>query len=147
MPSGPQEGRKSEEVEMHGMVEKSVYKQMARPKNKLVVGTEFLYKITIEQDGEVETYKYRVVDHGFWQIGEGTIRTSTHPPHRPRQSGCFLATAAPEDGEMRHSDAEQEFLKADIDEGIYIEIPEESLDFPGTGGLLEAVYWLVQVEY
>ena len=47
---------------MHGMVEKSVYKQMARPKDKLVVRTEFLYKIKIEQDDEVETYKYRVVD-------------------------------------------------------------------------------------
>ena len=47
---------------MHGMVGKSVYTQMARPKDKLVVGTEFIYKIKIEQDGEAETYKYRVVD-------------------------------------------------------------------------------------
>ena len=47
---------------MHGMVEKSVYKQMARPKDKLVVWTEFLYKIQIEQDGEVETYKCRLAD-------------------------------------------------------------------------------------
>ena len=46
---------------MHDMVEKSVYKQMARPKDKLVVGTEFLYKIKIEQDGQVETYKCRLV--------------------------------------------------------------------------------------
>ena len=47
---------------MHGMVEKSVYKQMARSKDKLVVGTKFLYKIKIERDGEVETYKCRLVD-------------------------------------------------------------------------------------
>ena len=47
---------------MHGKAEKSVYKQMARPKDKFVDGTAFLYKIKIEQDGEVETYKYRVVD-------------------------------------------------------------------------------------
>ena len=47
---------------MHGMVEKSVYKQMARPKDKLVVGAEFIYKIKIEQDGEVETYKRPLVD-------------------------------------------------------------------------------------
>ena len=51
----------------------------------------------------------------------------------------FLATAAAEDGEMRHFDAEQECLKADIDEEIYIEIHGESLD------ILGAVYWLVQV--
>ena len=46
---------------------------------------------------------------------------------------------------MRHFDAEQECLKADTDEEIYIEIPGESMDFPGTVGLLEAVYSLVQV--
>ena len=40
---------------------------------------------------------------------------------------------------MRHFDAEQECLEADIDEEIYIEIHGESLDFLG------AVYWLVQV--
>ena len=46
---------------------------------------------------------------------------------------------------MRHFDAEQKFLKVDIDEEIYIEMPGESLDFSGTVGLLKPVYWLVQV--
>ena len=32
---------------------------------------------------------------------------------------------AAKDGELRHFDAEQAVLKADIDEGIYSEIPEE----------------------
>ena len=43
---------------MHSMVESSMYKQMTRPKDKLVAGAEFLYKIKIDQDGEVETYNY-----------------------------------------------------------------------------------------
>ena len=38
------------------MVENSVYKQMARPKDKLVAGADFFYKIKIDQNGEVETY-------------------------------------------------------------------------------------------
>ena len=42
-----------------------------------------------------------------------------------------LAMAAAKDGELRYFDAEQAFLKADIDEEIYIEIPEEFQEFRG----------------
>ena len=38
------EWRKAEETMMLGMVENCVYKQVARPKDKLVVGTKMLYK-------------------------------------------------------------------------------------------------------
>ena len=38
------------------MVENCVYKQVARPKDKLVVGTKLLYKRKIGQDGKVENY-------------------------------------------------------------------------------------------
>ena len=49
------------------------------------------------------------------------------------------------DGELRHFDAEQAFLNANINEGIYIEIPEEFQEFPGAGGRLnKALYGLVQ---
>ena len=48
-------------------------------------------------------------------------------------------------GEMYHFDAEQAFLKANIDEGVYIEIPEEYEKFPGAVRLLyKAIYGLVQ---
>ena len=50
---------KAEETEMLGMVENCVYKQVARPKDKLVVGTKMLYKPNIGQDGKVEKYKCR----------------------------------------------------------------------------------------
>ena len=53
--------------------------------------------------------------------------------------------AAAKDGELRHFDAEQAFLKADIEEEIYIEIPEEFQEFPGAVGRLnKAIYGLVQ---
>ena len=58
----------------------------------------------------------------------------------------FLATATIKDGELRHFDAKQAFLKASIDEEIYIRIPEENQEFPGAVILLnKAIYELVQV--
>ena len=110
---------------MLGMVENCVYKQMARPKDKVVAGTKMLYKRKIGQDGKVEKYKCRLVAQGFWQV-EGVHYTEKYSPTPATASiRMLLAMVATKDGELRHFDAEQAFLKADIDEEIYIEIPEE----------------------
>ena len=53
--------------------------------------------------------------------------------------------AAAKDRELRYFDTEQGFLKAKIDEEIYIEIPEEFQEFPGAVGRLnKAIDGLVQ---
>ena len=140
------EWRKAEETEMLGMGKNCVYKQVTRPKDKLVVGTKMLYKQKkIGQDGKVEKYKCRLVAQGFWQV-EGVHYTEKYSPTPATASiRMLLAMAAAKDGELRHFDAEQAFLKADIGEEIYIEIPEEFQEFPGAVGRLnKAIYGLVQ---
>ncbi|CAN0158978.1 unnamed protein product, partial [Ascophyllum nodosum] len=71
------EWRKAEDTEMLGTVENCVYKQLARPKDKLVVGTKMLYKRNIGQDGKIEKYKCRFVAQGFWQV-EGVHYTEKY---------------------------------------------------------------------
>ena len=77
---------------------------------------------------------------------EGVHHTEKYSPTPATVSiRMLLAMAAANDGELRHFDAEQAFLKADIDEEIYIEIPEEFQKFPGAVGRLnKAIYRLVQ---
>ena len=93
------EWRKAEETEMLGMVENCVYKQVARPKDKLVVGTKMLYKRKkIRQDGKVEKYKCRLVAQGFWQV-EGVHYTEnyilvTNQQYMHRASSEVLKTGA-----------------------------------------------------
>ena len=140
------EWREPEETEVLGMVENCVYKQVVRPKDKLVVGIKMLCKRKIGQDGKVEKYKCRLVAQGFWQV-EGVHYTEKYSP-TPATAyiRMLLAMAADKDGELRHFDAEQAFLKAKIDEEIYIEISEEFQEFPGAVGRLnKAIYGLVQV--
>ena len=56
----------------------------------------------------------------------------------------LLATVAAKGGELCHFDTEQKFLKADINEKIYIDIPEEYEEFSRAVGLLnKAIYGLV----
>ena len=111
---------KAEETENLGMVHNCVYKQVARPKDKLVVGTKMLYKRNIGHDGKVDKYNCRLVAQGFWQV-EGVHYTEKCSPTPATASiRMLLAMAAAKDGELRHFDAKQAFLKADIDEEIYI---------------------------
>ena len=139
------EWRKAEKTEMLEMVENCVYKHVARPKDKLVVGTKMFYKRKVGQDGKVEEYKYRLVAQEFWQV-EGVHYTETYSPTPATASiQMRLAMAAAKDGELCHFDAEQAFLKAGIDEEIYIEIPEEFQEFPGAVGRLnKAICGLIQ---
>ena len=48
------EWRKADETEMFGVVENCIYTQVARPKDKLAVGTKMLCKRKIGQNGKVE---------------------------------------------------------------------------------------------
>ena len=136
---------KAEETEMLGMVENCIYKQVARPKDVLVVGTKMLYKRKIGQDGKVEKYNCRLVAQGFWQV-KGIHYTEKYSPTPATASiRILLAMAAAKGGELRHFDAEQAFLKANIDEEIYTELPEEFQEFTGAVGRLnKAIYGLVQ---
>ena len=111
-----------------------------------MVDIKMLYKRKkIGQNGKIEKYKCRLVTQGFWKV-EGVHYTENYSPTPATASiRTLLAMAASKDGELRHFDAEQAFLKADINEEIYIEIPEEFQEFPGAVGRLnKAIYGLVQ---
>ena len=111
-----------------------------------MVGTKVLYKRKIGQDGKVEKYKCRLVAQGFWPQVESVHYTETYSPTPATGSiPMLLAMAAAKDGELRHSDAEEVFLKADIDEEEYIETSEKFQELPGAVGRLNKdIYELVQ---
>ena len=77
---------------------------------------------------------------------EGVHYTEKYSPTPATASiRMLLAMAATKGRELRHFDADQAFLKADIDREIYIEIPEEFREFPRAGGRLnKANHGLVQ---
>ena len=57
----------------------------------------------------------------------------------------LLATAAVGDMELRHIDVEQAFLKAPINQGVDVAIPDVYQEFPEAVGLLKnALYDTVQ---
>ena len=90
---------------MLGMVENCVYKQVARPKDKLVVGTKMLYNRKIGQDGKVEKYKCQLVAQGFWQLESVHYTEKYSPTPATASIRMRFAMAAAKDGELRHFNA------------------------------------------
>jgi len=131
--------------EKQGFITNRVWTQEPRPKEKLVVGTKEIFTRKIGKDGEVEKYKCRLVAKGFRQVKGLHYQETFSPTPAAASIRLVLATAAVEDRELRHLDVEQAFLQADIDEEVYIELPEDFQEFPGAVGRLnKAVYGLVQ---
>ena len=71
------EWREEEEVEIHGMVENCVYKQVARPKDKLVVGTKMLTSKRLDR-----TARSRSTNADLSRKGSG------RPKRRTTRRGC-----------------------------------------------------------
>ena len=83
-------------------------------------------KIKFGQDGEVENYKCLLVAQEFWQAEGVHYSDKFSPTAAAVPIQVFMTMAAAKDGELRRFDAGQTFLKADIDEDVYIEVHEES---------------------
>ena len=133
------------EREMNGQIYNGVWVQVERPKGKTVLGIKTLFKRKIGKDGWIEKYKCRFVTKGFRQVRGLHYHESSFPTPTASSMRTVLATAAVKNWELRHIDVEQAYLQADIDEEIYIELPEDYRAFPNAVALLKkAIYGLVQ---
>ena len=94
---------------------------------------------------QVVKYKYRLVAPGIWQVQEVHYTENYSPTPAATSIRMLLATTTAKTGELRHFDAKQVFLKADLIEEICIEIPEEYQEFLRAVELtIKAIHGLVQ---
>ncbi|CAN0353481.1 unnamed protein product, partial [Ascophyllum nodosum] len=130
---------------MNGQINNGVWVQVERPKDKTVLGTKTLFKRKIGKDGQIEKYKCRFVTQGFCLVKGLHYHESSSPTPTASSMRAVLATAAVKNWELRHINVEQAYLQADIDEEIYIELPEDYRAFPNAVGFLrKGIYGLVQ---
>ncbi|CAN0178768.1 unnamed protein product [Ascophyllum nodosum] len=130
---------------MNGQINNGTWVQVERAKGKTVLGTTTVFKRKIGKDNQIEKYKCRFVTQGFHQVKGLYYHESSSPTPTASSMRAVLATAAVKNWELRHIDVEQTYIQADIDEQIYMELPEDYRAFPNAVGLLrKAIYGLVQ---
>ena len=139
------EWREAAAEEMRMFVEKELFEEVMRPKNRRVVGCKWIFKEKRGPDGEIQKYKARLVARGFTQI-PGVDFTETFAPVTKFTSiRILLALAAIHDYEIHQMDVKSAFLNGVLDEEIYMDSPP---GYPAPNGkvwrLRKSLYGLKQ---
>ena len=113
--------------------------------SKQAVGSKWVYKVKYDENGEVERFKARLVAKGYSQI-EGINYQETYAPTlNPSSLRYCLVHGMQNDFEIDHIDVETAFLYGELEEEVYMRLPEMCGDNSGkVVRLLRSLYGLKQ---
>ena len=134
-------------AEVSSPVENKVFEIVDRFASKPVITSKWVFKKKKRLFGNIEKYKARLVAKGFMRE-EGVDYTKTHSPTvRFESIRMMTAATASRNMHMEQMDVTTAFLYADVEEEVYLEIPEGMFDVDMAGKvlrLLKALYGLKQ---
>ena len=97
------------------------------PDGRKSVGTKWIFKLKHNELGRIVRYKARLVAKGFSQV-EGQDYTDTFAPVMQSTTlRSLLSLAASENYELHQIDVKTAFLYGDLDEDIYIKLPDGTI--------------------
>ena len=124
-----------------------VWTLVPRPKDKSIIGTRWVYRNKMDEDGVVTRNKARLVAQGFTQL-EGLDYDETFAPvARLEAIRLFLAYASFKNFTVYQMDVKTAFLHGDLEQEVFLKQPPgfEDKDFPDHVYRLDkAVYGLKQ---
>ncbi|GJX76308.1 retrotransposon protein, putative, ty1-copia subclass [Tanacetum coccineum] len=112
--------------EMNSMKVNEVWIEVDPPPNAKIVRSKWLFKKKTDMDGEVHTYKARLVAVGFTQTYGIDYEETFSPVADIRAIRILIAIAAYYDYEIWQMDVKTAFLNGRLDEDIYMVQPEGS---------------------
>lgn len=124
--------------ELGGLVVNETCKPTSWPKRKNTVGSTWIFTYKRNHYGEVVRFKARLVAKGLSQLKGQNYRDIFCPTPSPSPSSIKLLVAVALDRglDLYHSDAKQVFVQSELDNEIYMRLPER-------GGLAGSVVLLI----
>jgi hypothetical protein len=95
-----------------------------RRKNKNVIGTKWVFRNKLNEDGQVTGNKARLVCKGYTQIEGIDFEETFAPVARMEAIRFLLAYACSKNVKVYQMDAKSAFLNGELEEEVYIEQPE-----------------------
>ena len=129
--------------ELNQFERQKVWKLVPRPKDKSVIGTRWVFRNKLDEDGIVIRNKARLVAKGYSQE-EGIDYDETYAPvARLEAIRIFLAFAAYSNFKVFQMDVKSAFLNGELEEEVYVEQPPgfENAEFE------DFVYFLFKALY
>ncbi|GJX53719.1 retrovirus-related pol polyprotein from transposon TNT 1-94 [Tanacetum coccineum] len=124
-----------------------VWELVPRPDNVMVIGLKWIYKVKLDEHGDVLKNKAWVVAKGYRQEESIDFEESFAPVARIEAIRIFIANAASKNMTIYQMDVKTAFLNGDLQEEVFVSQPEgfEDPDFPThVYRLKKALYGLKQ---
>ena len=112
------------------------------PEGVKAIGCKWVYKRKIGADGQVETYKARLVEKGFKQRQGIDFDKTFSPVALLKSIRILLAIAAYYDYEIWKMDVKMAFLNGELEEEVYMTQPEGFLS-KGNEHLVCKLLWTI----
>ena len=109
-----------------------VYEEVIKPHDHKIVGCKWVFRYKLGPDGQIEKYKVCLITQGFSQV-EGIDYNETFAPVTKFNSiQLLLALSACYDWEIYQMDVKSAFLNGELNEEIYMRVPQGYKAAPGT---------------
>jgi hypothetical protein len=95
-----------------------------RPNDKNVIGTKWVYRNKLNEDGQIVRNKARLVCKGYAQVEGVDFEETFSPVARIEAIKMFLAFACYKKFKVYQMDVKSTFLNGDLEEEVYVEKPE-----------------------
>lgn len=119
-----EEWRLAMKKEIDALIKNQTWEVCSPPKNRRILKTKWVFKIKRNPQEESQRFKARLVARGYEQIQGEDYNETFCPVVRFNTLRCLFAVAARKDYDIDHLDVITAFLNGDLDEEIYIELPE-----------------------
>jgi len=96
---------------------------VAIPKEREVVSLKWIYKIKLNQEGDIQKHKARLVARGFTQKPGIDFYETFSPFARLETIRTVIVVAAQKKWKLFQLDVKSTFLNGKLDEEIYVEQP------------------------
>ena len=110
--------------EMKSLEANNVYDLVELPRDRKMVGSKWVFKRKLKEDGSVERYKARLVAQGFLQRAGQDYDETFCPVVRFESIRSILAMAAQKGLIVHQMDVTSAFLNGNLDEEVYMAQPE-----------------------
>eukprot|EP00963_Diacronema_lutheri_P006085 scaffold515_cov339-Pavlova_lutheri.AAC.7 len=110
--------------ELTALAKNGLWRLVPLPPGRTPLTTTWVFKVKTDGDGQVERYKARLCVRGFEQRAGVDFHEVFAPASGKVVQRAFLTYAALMDYEVQQVDINTDFLNAELNEDIYIRIPE-----------------------
>ena len=113
--------KKAMEEEIRMIEKNNTWELVAVPREREVVSLKWIYKIKLNQEGDIQKHKARLVARGFTQKPGIDFYETFSPVTRLERIWTVIVVAAQKKWKIFQLDVKSTFLNGKLDEEIYVE--------------------------